>query len=480
MSDIQSVFRQHNPLEQLIDQLIEAESDRKYNLIEQKEAQVERQSAVSDVGTKLSSLNSTISDFQNPFASKFDPLDVTSTNENAFNLIMDEAGLAEPGDYDINVDNLAQRDIVLSDSINNEDGNLTNQVIEFDMSMGGETRTISVDTEEAEDNREALDLVTSEINAQFDDLDEGLSARVFDVDGETSQISIKSDESGSDNQITIQNTNAAADELGLANLYNEDDLNARFTIDGVDFTRQTNTVDDVIDGVTVELMQETGNERISVVRDQEEALANVQGFIEEYNEVNSFIRQQTFLNGESGDRGPLQRDRMFRTLMQDLRLEMTSSFGSNLSEEDQEDLPELSFNTLMDIGINFRQNGEMYIEDEGQLEDALQANPDEVQEFFTHEDAGILSRAELRIDDFISGSDSVINSLENTIDQRIDHYENRVEREERRLETRRDQLRDEFTQMQQVMIEAQNQMQRMQAIGGQMGMGGAEQMMMMQ
>lgn len=480
MSDIQSIFRQHNPLEQLIDQIIQVESERKFNLIEQKEAQEARQSAVSEVGTKLSSLNSAISDFQNPFESKFDPLDVTSTNENAFNLIMDEFGLAEPGDYDINVNNLAERDIVLSDTINNEDDNLTGQIIEFEMSMDGETRTISVDTNEAENNREALNLVTNEVNAQFDDLEDGLSARVFDVDGETSQISIRSDETGSDNRITIQNANAAADELGLANLYNEDDLDARFTIDGVDFTRQTNTVDNVIDGVTVELMQETGDERISVVRDEEQAMANVEEFIEEYNEVNSFIRQQTFLNGESGDRGPLQRDRMFRTLMQDLRLEMTSSFGSNLTEEEQEDLPELSFNTLMEIGINFRQNGEMYIEDEGLLEDALQANPDEVQEFFTHEDAGVLNRAEARIDQFISGSNSVINSLENTIDQRIDHYENRIDREESRLESRREQLRDEFTQMQQVMIEAQNQMQRMQAIGGQMGMGGAQQMMMMQ
>lgn len=475
MSDVQSIFRQNDPFEQLVNQIIESESTQLREVEQRKAEQEQRQAAVSDAGSKLSSLSSTVTDFRNPMENMFNPLNVTSTNENAFDLTIDEMMLDEPADYDINVNNVAQRDIVLSDTIDNEGDDLTGDTIEMDITVGENTRNIEVDASDAENNLEVMNMVVSEINEQFDDVESGLQANVFNVDGQNSQISIKSDETGSDNRVEI----SGGGNFGFDHhIDNEEDLNAQFTVDGVDFTRQTNTVDDVIDGVSVELLQETGNERISVVRDQEQAMENVESFIGEFNEVNSYIREQTFLDGESGERGPLQRDRVFRTLMQDLRLEMSAEFGAGLSEEEKDDLPDLPFDTLMDIGINFQQNGEMYIEDQAQLEDALQANPDEVQELFANPDGGILNRVEDRIDDFVSGSGSVINSLENTIDQRVEHYESRVEREESRLETRRDQLREEFTQMQQVMIDAQNQMQNMQAIQGQMG--GAEQMMMMQ
>lgn len=475
MSDVQSIFRQNDPFEQLVNQIIESESTQLREVEQRKAEQEQRQAAVSDAGSKLSSLSSTVTDFRNPMENMFNPLNVTSTNENAFDLTIDEMMLDEPADYDINVNNVAQRDIVLSDTIDNEGDDLTGDTIEMDITVGENTRNIEVDASDAENNLEVMNMVVSEINEQFDDVESGLQANVFNVDGQNSQISIKSDETGSDNRVEI----SGGGDFGFDHhIDNEEDLNAQFTVDGVDFTRQTNTVDDVIDGVSVELLQETGNERISVVRDQEQAMENVENFIGEFNEVNSYIREQTFLDGESGERGPLQRDRVFRTLMQDLRLEMSAEFGAGLSEEEKDELPDLPFDTLMEIGINFQQNGEMYIEDQAQLEDALQANPDEVQELFANPDGGILNRVEDRIDDFVSGSGSVINSLENTIDQRVEHYESRVEREESRLETRRDQLREEFTEMQQVMIDAQNQMQNMQAIQGQMG--GAEQMMMMQ
>ncbi len=477
MSDIQSIFRQNDPFEQLVDQIIEAESTQLNEVKERKAEHEQRQAAVSDAGSKLSSLSSTVTDFRDPSANMFNPLDVSSTNDNAFELTVDEMQLEEPGEFDINVDNVAQRDILLSDTINNEGDELTGDQIEMDITVGGETQPIQVDASEAEDNQQVMNMVVDEINEQFDDVENGLQASAFNVDGQNSQISIKSDETGSDNRINID----GGEEFGFNHLNSEEDLNARFTVDGVDFTRQTNSIEDVIDGVNVELLQETGNERISVFRDQEQAMENVESFISEFNEVNDYIREQTFLDGESGERGPLQRDRVFRTLMQDLRLDMSAEFGAGLSDEEKGDLPDVAYDTLMEMGINFRQNGEMYIEDQGQLEDALQSNPDDVQELFANPDGGVLSRAENRIDEFVSGSGSVINSLENTIDQRMDHYETRVEREENQLENRRDQLRDEFTEMQQVMTDAQNQMQNMQAIQGQMGgMGGAEQMMMMQ
>ncbi|MDR0652849.1 MAG: flagellar filament capping protein FliD, partial [Synergistaceae bacterium] len=63
---------------------------------------------------------------------------------------------------------------------------------------------------------------------------------------------------------------------------------AEFEIDGVPITRDTNTIDDVIANVTLELTG-LGQVRLNIVRDMEETVENIQAFVDAYNKVLEWI-----------------------------------------------------------------------------------------------------------------------------------------------------------------------------------------------
>ena len=79
---------------------------------------------------------------------------------------------------------------------------------------------------------------------------------------------------------------------------------AIFSIDGVEVTRSSNTVDDVIDGVTLYLYaEEAGTEiTLEVEEDASTAYSAIEAFVDAYNELRSFIiTNQTYEAGEGAD-----------------------------------------------------------------------------------------------------------------------------------------------------------------------------------
>ncbi|MDR1134024.1 MAG: flagellar filament capping protein FliD, partial [Synergistaceae bacterium] len=64
--------------------------------------------------------------------------------------------------------------------------------------------------------------------------------------------------------------------------------NAEFEIDGVPITRDSNTIDDVIANVTLELTG-LGQVRVNIVRDMEETVENIQAFVDAYNKALEWI-----------------------------------------------------------------------------------------------------------------------------------------------------------------------------------------------
>lgn len=91
------------------------------------------------------------------------------------------------------------------------------------------------------------------------------------------------------------------------------ELDAEFTIDGVTFTRGSNNVTDAIDGLDFTLLDASGTEeQMTVSRDIGKSKSNLEDFIKAFNEVNETIRERTFINAETGNKGPLQRYRSVR------------------------------------------------------------------------------------------------------------------------------------------------------------------------
>lgn len=324
MSGINQILRQSDPFEQLVQQLITLESRRKFELEEQKEKQQATRKAVTDVGSQVSSFNSLLTNYQQPSSSAFRPLSANSTSD-AVSVTASEF-LRESANYSINVTNLAQADIVTSSVFQRNGTELTGSgVVSFTIAIGSDDPvSVTVDTDSFANNEEVLTEVRRQIN---DSLGSRVSVNVFSVNSNEIQLSIRSRETGSDNRINVSGAPAIA---GFTNLVADpNDLNARFTIDGVSFQRANNTITDAISNLTINLRATTtGSETISVNPDTEQARSEIDKFIRDYNAIVTDIRAKTFLNPESGDRGPLQSERAFRTFLASMRNSLLQSVNS--------------------------------------------------------------------------------------------------------------------------------------------------------
>ena len=93
-------------------------------------------------------------------------------------------------------------------------------------------------------------------------------------------------------------------------------------------TRSSNTIDDVISGVTLHL-HDTGTIQVGLTRDIESLKEKVTSMVDAYNAVVNFIDENTGYNEESGDAGLLMTDSTVRGLKGLLRMpliEQTSGF----------------------------------------------------------------------------------------------------------------------------------------------------------
>ncbi|MCC5913834.1 MAG: flagellar filament capping protein FliD [Balneolaceae bacterium] len=466
MSSIQSLFRQSNPYEQFVQQLVQLESQQKLRLEEQQKQQNERKTALGDVSESISKFISQISELENPNNNSFQPIKTSSSNESVVR-VNSAGGIDRPSNFNITVDRVATTDTRLGQVMNVEDFDLAASGDgSMTITIGDRTETIQVETTREDgdgnivqkNNREVLDSFAAAVSEAFGD---DARASVFQVSNDQVQFSIQSLGTGFDNRIQIDNATGVLAEVEstMTSLVPEEELDARFTIDGVTFTRSDNTVDDAIEGLSFTLLNSSDQSvQMSAQRDIDEARENIDSFIKSYNDMNSKIRQRTFIDGDNNSRGPLRNMRSIRGLTNNLR-------QSALLPMDGVEPGQVS--RLSDIGITFQNNGTMVIDDQDRLNEALEMRPEEVAKLFSSEDSAIANMKQQA--ESFTKSGGIIASLEEGVDQTIRRLDTRIAQQERYLEQYEEQQRRMFNELQ--LIQERGQAQFNEVMSFRQGMG---------
>ena len=140
-------------------------------------------------------------------------------------------------------------------------------------------------------------------------------------------------------------------------------------VNGIDFTRSSNVIDDVITGVTLSLNTVTnGAANLSINQDDSQTRANIVDFVTIYNEAQRQLKELS--NSSIG--GELAGDSIFRSLTSSLRslvLGTSSSASGNISN-------------LSDMGISVSRTGELDVDDT-KLDNALANNFADVVTMFS-------------------------------------------------------------------------------------------------
>lgn len=454
MNSISDLIRKSGPYENIIQQLVQLESQTKYKLQAKQSDERNQKKALGEVSSSISKFINKIDEFNNPTNHPFQPLSTSSTDDSVVR-VDSASGLTKPADYNITVHRLASRDNALSQVMAGDGTDLAAYGSgTMDITIGTQTETITVDTTKTDGSGNTVNKTNKEILQSFSDQINNLfgdqaKSSVFQVDKTNVQLSTQSLETGYDQRIQMNGATGVLAQIqsGMTRPTPQSDLDASFTIDGVTFTRGQNTVDDAINGLTFTLRDDTGTQQtMSVQRDLDKAKDNVKSFIDTFNKMNGTIRTKTFIDAQNDREGVLHNQRSIRNLTMNLRQTALQPMSG---------APAGNLKSLSEIGISIKNDGTMYIEDSSALDQALTDRPDEVAELFTNDNSAVASMKSQA--EMYTKSKGIIPTLEDGIDERIDFLDRRIKRQDHHLEKYEERQRAKFNELERITTMGQNQ-----------------------
>lgn len=451
MASVSDIISRSGTYENLIQQLIQIEGQKKVQLETNKSEQVTINKELGTISSKISTLENTLTEYGALENKTFSSLKTVSTDPNSVSIISSE-GLDETDEFSINVGRLASRDHIISkvyDASGSDlddlgDGSVT-------LTIGSTTKTFTIESGwppnpgNEKSNEVILNDLASQLEAEFGD---AVQATVFQTSTGKLQLSIRSSEEGYDSRVQVIDTSGMMEGLFTESTRQTpvENLNARFSIDGIQFERSSNLIDDTINGLTFQLESITENPiSIVITQDTEKATSNFNSFMEAFNDLNKTIRSRTFINGETGSKGPLQGFRSIRNLSLNMR-------QIALIDADPSESP---IKNLSEIGIAFEKDGSMKIEDNDLFTSAIETKPEELDQLFSAASSPITAIKDLLMT--YTSNDGVIDSIERGVEQRMERLDNRIAREEKYLLEYEEQQRAIFTRLEQITEEGISQ-----------------------
>jgi flagellar hook-associated protein 2 len=192
----------------------------------------------------------------------------------------------------------------------------------------------------------------------------------------------------------------------------------------------TNTVADVIDGVTLTLLEEDqGNiHTLTVANDKTTVQTRIKNFVDQYNSMVSTLSSLRSYEPTTKAAGPLLGDAMLRGIETDIRRQLTdTNSGSTV------------FRTLASIGVTTQKDGTLVL-DSAKLTTAMNADFDEVAKLFGGEN-GVATRLSNAITPRLA-TDAEIDVRSKRLNQKsVD-----LQKQQAKLETRMAQVEARYRQ----------------------------------
>jgi flagellar hook-associated protein 2 len=209
-------------------------------------------------------------------------------------------------------------------------------------------------------------------------------------------------------------------------------LDAALTVNGLPVTSSSNTVTNVVPGVTLSLNKKdpANTAIVSVTRDTSGARNVVQKFINAYNDIVQFTKDQG--TAESSGRANISRDPLLRGFKDSMRTALMDSYGAG------------SFTQLAAVGIGFDMYGKMTL-DADAFNSAIAASPADVQQLISGStgDGGAFGAISTLIDQYTNAG-GLVASAKDRIDAQVKNMNQRLDSMAAALEIRRSSLQQEY------------------------------------
>ena len=331
------------------------------------------------------------------------------------------------------------------------------------------------------DPADTLDDVIEKIN----DAGPGVSATLLNdgSPGTPYRLSIASDRSGAAGRFVLDSGDV---DLGLTTLSKGQDARVFFgsddPADGVLLTSSDNTLDGVLEGVSITLAATNEDPvQLTVAVNQAQIETAIDTFVSAFNDVLGRIDNYTRYVPETEERGTLLGDGSVLALRSALVNEI---FGNNRGFTTGVD-------NLTQVGLTIGEGGKLTF-DKDRFREAFENNPEAVEDLFSrrtedensgtttvsdgitardplaeqeYSELGVIQRIDQFVQDYVNSIDGVLTNRDESIRTQISLQEDRITAFTARLENRRDVLTRQFTAMEEAIAGFQTQSQALASLG---------------
>jgi len=144
------------------------------------------------------------------------------------------------------------------------------------------------------------------------------------------------------------------------------------TINGNTVTRSTNTITDLVPGLTINLVG-TGNSTITVAQDSSALSSKISAFVSAFNTLDKSLKDISSYDTTAKKGAALYGDAAIISLRREIRSIITSALGVDATT---------SYNRLNQVGVNFKSDGTLSL-DSTALNTAISANFNKVAKLFS-------------------------------------------------------------------------------------------------
>jgi|YNPMSStandDraft_2_1061718.scaffolds.fasta_scaffold00648_10 flagellar hook-associated protein 2 len=350
---------------------------------------------------------------------------------------------ADFNSYNIRPLQLAKKDIVLSvtDIGANELFEVTAGVYQIKIKSGSKEAILSFELDGSENYSQAYQKIyQSALNNN--DAKEILSVAYFSPNASHAALSFTAKNTGLGNKLIFEDLNGGIilEKLNLTHKFADNELNAKFLFNGIEIIRESNTIDDIVEGVKFTLTgipsPEEEDVNIRVEKNTSAIFSDIKSFFDKFNQVFIFIQER--MKSNSLGRGVFAGNSTISSLYTYIN-SILSQRNTNLGND--------KYQSLYDIGVTFDPQKGITI-DEEKFKAAFEDKPEEVENFFNNENYGLAKIINENIINKYIGDDGTIKKISSSYDKSIKAMNDKISLLENRIERSANILRSRYQSLQ--------------------------------
>ncbi|WP_448511956.1 flagellar filament capping protein FliD [Photorhabdus laumondii] len=387
---------------------------------------------------------------------KFDKLNTTTASEKHDAFVASTDSKASPGNYSIEVKQLAQAQSLQTEKVSNIKEHIGETLGE------GKTRTITI-TQPGEKKPMKIELTDGqtsiiEIRDAINKQEGNVNASIIKAKDGENYLVLTAKKAGTESVMTIkvEGDDKLSELLNYPGTTSKltqtvEAKNAKLTVNKIPIERQTNHITDAPEGVKLDLKKTTEDkdkpgdhkpEILVISRDIEPMKEAIKNWVDAYNELqttfDSLTKFKPVKQGEepSKDNGALLGDSTLRGIQNQLRGQIFSSQAAN-------DIP-----TLNKLGIKQKPDGKLEIDNE-KLEKNLKEKPTNVKAFFMGDGkkTGFATQTHKLLKDALDSHEGTLATATDGINKRLKTLDQQVDRTKQNINETIERYKRQFSQL---------------------------------